>query len=90
MLQCIIKEQGVSAGHLYLSRFSLKGRIALVTGARRGLGLEIARALAGSGAHAVIAGRDEAGLAETERGLVSEGLPCSRAIFDLLDLAAIQ
>lgn len=38
--------------------FSLQGRTALVTGASRGLGLEMARALAGAGAHVWINGRD--------------------------------
>lgn len=69
----------------YLTRFSLEGRVALVTGARRGLGFEIARALAGSGAHVVIAGRDDAGLAEAEGRLAAEGLSASRLAFDLLD-----
>ena len=74
----------------YLSRFSLEGRVALVTGARRGLGLEIARALAGSGAHVVIAGRDDAGLAASEALLVSEELSVSRLAFDMLDFGAVR
>jgi gluconate 5-dehydrogenase len=41
-----------------LERFSLAGRIALVTGATRGLGLEIARGLAAAGAVVGINGRD--------------------------------
>ncbi|MFQ6689195.1 gluconate 5-dehydrogenase, partial [Bordetella pertussis] len=35
----------------YLQRFALSGQVALVTGSARGLGLRIAQALAGSGAH---------------------------------------
>ncbi|HJS30402.1 MAG TPA: SDR family NAD(P)-dependent oxidoreductase, partial [Alphaproteobacteria bacterium] len=38
--------------------FSLAGRVALVTGSGRGLGLAIARGLAGAGAHVVLNGRD--------------------------------
>ena len=34
------------------------GRVAVVTGGNRGLGLEIVEALAGAGAHVVIATRD--------------------------------
>ena len=38
---------------MYLEKFSLKDRVAVVTGAGRGIGLEIARALteAGAGSH---------------------------------------
>lgn len=74
----------------YLTSFSLAGRVALVTGARRGLGFEIARALAGSGAHVVIAGRDDHGLAESESALARAGLSCSRLAFDLMDFAAVR
>lgn len=41
-----------------LERFSLSGRIVLVTGATRGLGLEIARGMAAAGAVVGINGRD--------------------------------
>jgi gluconate 5-dehydrogenase len=43
-----------------VERFSLSGRIALVTGATRGLGLEIARGMAAAGAMVGINGRDAA------------------------------
>jgi len=41
-----------------LERFSLSGRIVLITGATRGLGLEIARGMAAAGAVVGINGRD--------------------------------
>lgn len=80
----------MSAALPYLRRFSLEGRVALVTGARRGLGFEIATALAGSGAHVVISGRDDAGLAASEAMLAGEGLSCSRLAFDMLDFGAMR
>jgi NAD(P)-dependent dehydrogenase (short-subunit alcohol dehydrogenase family) len=42
-----------------ISHFRLDGRVALVTGASRGLGLAIAESLAGAGADLVITGRHE-------------------------------
>ena len=39
-----------------MDRFSLKGKTALVTGAERGIGLEIAKGLAAAGANIIIAG----------------------------------
>ena len=39
-----------------MDRFSLKGKTALVTGAERGIGLEIAKGLAAAGADIIIAG----------------------------------
>lgn len=42
-----------------IERFSLKGRVVLITGARGGLGLEMARGMAAAGAVVGINGRDE-------------------------------
>jgi gluconate 5-dehydrogenase len=42
--------------------FSLEGKVALVTGASRGLGYAMARALAEAGAHVVLNSRDQAAL----------------------------
>jgi hypothetical protein len=48
-----------------LPGFSLAGRRALVTGSVRGLGLEMARGLAGAGAEVIVNGRDPAALGIT-------------------------
>ncbi|TIP24848.1 MAG: SDR family NAD(P)-dependent oxidoreductase, partial [Mesorhizobium sp.] len=43
--------------------FDLTGRTALVTGSSQGIGLALAKGLAGAGAKVVLNGRDEAKLA---------------------------
>lgn len=52
-----------AAASIPTSLFSLQGRVALVTGASRGLGLSIACALAAHGAKVWLNGRDATGLA---------------------------
>jgi len=67
-----------------LERFSLAGRVALVTGATRGLGLEIARGLAAAGAIVGINGRDRERADE-----VAKTIPDAfAAAFDITDLTA--
>jgi len=61
-------------------RFSLDGRVALVTGASRGLGFAMAQALAQHGATVVINARDEIALAEAARKLNADHLA-----FDVAD-----
>jgi gluconate 5-dehydrogenase len=67
-----------------LARFSLAGRVALVTGATRGLGLEIARGMAAAGATVGINGRHAGRVAEIA-GAIPGAFP---APFDITDLAA--
>jgi gluconate 5-dehydrogenase len=64
-----------------LERFSLQGRVVLITGARRGLGLEMARGMAAAGAIVGINGRD-AGLVEKAAAGVPGAFP---APFDVAD-----
>jgi len=66
-----------------LERFSLAGRVVLVTGATRGLGLEIARGMAAAGAVVGINGRDANHADE-----VAKELPGAfAAAFDITNLA---
>ncbi|GAA4025514.1 SDR family oxidoreductase [Arthrobacter methylotrophus] len=51
----------------------LSGKVALVTGASRGIGAEIAMALAGAGAQVVLAARDGARLSEKVAAIASAG-----------------
>ncbi len=52
-----------------LRKSSLFGRLALITGANRGIGLAIARALAREGCNLIITGRDERALAKARTEL---------------------
>jgi gluconate 5-dehydrogenase len=69
--------------------FSLKDRVALVTGARRGLGFEIARALAAAGAHVALNARSEAPLAAARDRLACDGAAVEALAFDVVDEAAV-
>jgi hypothetical protein len=73
------------AGDTGIERFSLSGRVVLVTGATRGLGLEIARGMAAAGAAVGINGRDPARAAEVAKGIPS-AFP---APFDITDPSAV-
>ncbi|MCW1937874.1 SDR family oxidoreductase [Pseudomonas sp. MDMC_285] len=61
----------------------LNGKIALVTGAARGLGVEIARQLAARGAHVIIAARDGAKAEAVAADLRSQGLMASALRLDV-------
>ena len=51
----------------------LAGRVAMVTGASRGIGAATAEALAGAGAHVVLAARNGDALAGVARGIQAAG-----------------
>jgi len=68
----------------------LSGRIALVTGAARGLGLAIANGLAGAGALVVLNGRDASALETAKRALERDGGRADIAAFDVTDRGAVR
>lgn len=70
----------------------LTGRVALVTGASTGIGLDTARALAAAGAAVTLAARDAAklaGAADTLRDRVP-GAQVETGVLDLADLASVR
>lgn len=70
--------------------FSLDGKLALVTGAARGLGLGMATSLARAGALVLLNGRDEARLRPGVEALRAEGLAAAPLVFDVADEAALE
>lgn len=71
-----------------LKMFSLQGKVALVTGASRGLGWGMAQALADAGARVVLNGRDPASLQSRCREIEAAGGLADTAAFDVCDRAA--
>jgi gluconate 5-dehydrogenase len=69
--------------------FSLAGKVALVTGAARGLGLVMATSLARAGATVLLNGRAAARLAPGFAALRDEGLAVAPLVFDVADEAAV-
>src|SRR3989442_15090351 len=67
---------------------TLDGKVALVTGASRGIGAAIARELAAAGARVALAGREEATLQEVAASLprASAALALKAAVAEVADL----
>ena len=70
--------------------FDLTGKVALVTGAYRGLGFAIAQGLARAGAAVVLNGRKAAELDAAAKKLTDAGLAATTSVFDVTDANAIR
>ena len=70
--------------------FNLTNKIALITGASRGLGWSMAQSLAKAGAHVVLNARDEKLLSERVKTLSEQGLSAQAAAFDVTNFEAAQ
>lgn len=68
----------------------LSGKLALVTGASRGIGAATALSLAQAGAHVVLTARTEGGLAEVDDRIHAAGGTATLAPFDLTDGEAVD
>ena len=68
----------------------LAGRIALVTGASRGIGYATALTLARAGAHLVAVARTTGGLEELDDAIKAAGGTATLVPLDLKDLAGID
>lgn len=66
------------------------GKLALVTGASRGIGHAVALALAGAGAHVIAAGRTLGALEDLDDAIKAGGGQATLSPFDLRDPGAIE
>ena len=69
--------------------FALPQTVALVTGSSAGIGLALARGLAGAGATVVVNGRDAAKVEKVVAELGASGAKAHAAAFDVTDRAAV-
>jgi NAD(P)-dependent dehydrogenase (short-subunit alcohol dehydrogenase family) len=68
----------------------LAGKVALITGASRGIGAAVALRLAGEGAHVVLAARTVGGLEEVDDAVRAAGGSATLVPLDLRDMAKID
>ncbi|MEJ0069996.1 MAG: SDR family NAD(P)-dependent oxidoreductase [Pseudomonadota bacterium] len=68
----------------------LAGRVALITGASRGLGASVGKLFAREGAHVILVARTTGGLEEVDDALRADGHSATLAPLDLTDGAKIE
>lgn len=68
----------------------LANRIALITGASRGIGQAVAKRFAAEGAQVILVARDKKGLEETDDAIRARGGIATLAPCDLMDAGAIE
>jgi len=72
------------------TRLALSGKVALITGAGRGIGLAMARALAAEGCHLILTGRTLPPLEKASRELAQKGIRVLAEACDVRDPACVR
>src|SRR5271169_6575027 len=75
---------------MYLDRFSLKGRVAVVTGGAQGIGLACVEALSEAGAHVYIADRNPNQAAEAQAAMKAKGYSTDFLEMDVTNSAQVD
>lgn len=75
---------------MYLELYNLKGRVAVVTGGGRGIGLEIGRALGEAGARVVLADIDATTRETAAKTLQAEGVEAVALAVDVTDTSSVN
>jgi NAD(P)-dependent dehydrogenase (short-subunit alcohol dehydrogenase family) len=75
---------------MYLDRFNLKGRVAVVTGGGQGIGLACVEALAEAGAHVYIADHNPKGAAEAQAAMKAKGYTADVIKMDVTNSAEVE
>lgn len=75
---------------MYLEKYDLKGRKAVVTGGGRAIGLACSTALAEAGAHVIIADRDPNICEDGKAALARDGHSADAVVLDVTDSASVD
>lgn len=74
---------------MYLEKFKLTGRVAVVTGGASGIGYSTAEALAEAGARVIITDRDAAAIGKAREALANKGFSVDGVLMDVTDSARV-